>query len=94
MKIKNVFKIGVLSLACMAFMACGSKLTQANFEKITDGMSFKEVKALVGSPQQSETSTVPLLGNQITTYQYRADKAEATVVFKDEKVISKTASFR
>ncbi|MFZ5806094.1 MAG: hypothetical protein ACOY3I_02640 [Verrucomicrobiota bacterium] len=91
---KNILNIGILSLLCMTLIACGSKLTQAHFEKVTDGMNLKEVKALIGDPQQAETATIPLLGNQITKYTYRTDKAEATVVFKDEKVISKAGSFR
>lgn len=74
-------------------VACGSKLTQKNFDKIANDMNPKQVKAILGEPTSMETTTVPIVDTEITTYKYRDKYSEAEIIFRDNKVNIKTGSF-
>jgi outer membrane protein assembly factor BamE (lipoprotein component of BamABCDE complex) len=45
-----------LSIAVLTvfLVACGAKLTQDNFNKISNGMPYAEVVKLLGEPQSSD----------------------------------------
>ena len=47
MRILRSFAVAIL-LLCVA--ACGSRLSQENFDKIHEGMSQKEVREILGDP--------------------------------------------
>ena len=83
------FWVRTLSICACTLMlaACGSKLTQANFSKITNGMSQAEVTQLLGEPQSSQGGG--LLGFSASTAMWKDDKHQITVVFLNEKVTSK-----
>jgi len=42
-------------LLALLLAACGSKINQSNFDKIKDGMSEVDVKAILGSPTSSDS---------------------------------------
>jgi len=91
MKIIQALKIsGLSSLVLFLAVACG-RLTQENFNKVTNGMPVSEVKNLLGEPSKVDTATVPVLGS-ITTFTYKTEKGDATIIFRDDKVQSKLGS--
>lgn len=49
MKIQSVFAMGML----LSLLAC-SKLTQENYNKITMGMAYEEVVAVLGAPAKCD----------------------------------------
>lgn len=71
----------------MFLAACGSKLTQDNFNKISSGMPYAEVVKILGEPQKSEGGG--LLGITATTALWKDDKHQISIVFINEKVTSK-----
>jgi uncharacterized protein YycO len=81
----------VASLIVFLTVACGGKLTQENFDKVTNGMPVSEVKSLLGEPSKVDTASVPLLGT-ITTFTYETEKGKAAVILKEDKVQSKVGS--
>jgi len=84
---------GLLSLAAVLLLtACGSKLTVDNLQKVKSGMSPDEVKAILGSP--SETQSTGALGLSGTTYVYHGQSAEVTIVFLNDKVMTKEGKFQ
>jgi hypothetical protein len=69
-------------------------LTQANLDKVQNDMSPTEVQAILGAPTDSKTEPIPVVGGTQTTYTYRNDKSEVTIVFKNDKEQSKTGNFQ
>ncbi|HEY8966885.1 MAG TPA: outer membrane protein assembly factor BamE [Candidatus Methylacidiphilales bacterium] len=71
--------------------ACASKLTDENLRKVRTGMSVAEVKAILGSPDKSETSET--LGIRATTYYYKTSHGEVKISFLNDNVMVKEGAF-
>jgi len=65
----------------------GSKLTLANYNKITTGMSKAQVENILGPPTKVETKDMIIF--QKTTYRYEDGKKFAIITFKNDQVESK-----
>ncbi len=81
----------VLFAILLTLAACSGSLSRANFDKVANGMSVEEVKKLLGEPNLVETLSVPVLGTVIK-YSYKTEKGEASVIFRDNQVRSKSGS--
>ena len=68
-------------------------LTQENLNKVHNDMSQVEVRGILGEPTESKTDPIPIVGGTATTYTYRNDKSEVTIVFKNDKVQEKHGTF-
>lgn len=68
-------------------------LTQDNVDKIKDGMSSTEVKSILGSPNDSKSEPIPIVGGTKTTYVYSNDNDRVVVILKNDTVQSKEAHF-
>ena len=64
------------------------KLTQENFNKITDAMPYADVVKILGEPQSSEGGGV--LGITAGASVWKDEKHQITIVFVNEKVASKS----
>ncbi len=78
----------VILLLCLA--ACGSRLSQENFDKIHEGMSQKEVREILGEPV--DASGASLLGLSSGEAVWKDDKTTITVHFLNDKLVSKKMS--
>lgn len=76
------------SLLLALLLAACSRVTADNFEKINDGMSEQEVRALLGSPTESNSVTV--LGVSGSASRWTGRDAEVVVRFINGKVALKT----
>ena len=65
----------------------GSKLTSANYDQITLGMSKAQVEKILGSPTSAETKDMVIFKK--TTYRYEDGKKFAIITFKNDEVDSK-----
>ena len=65
----------------------GSKLTSANYDQITLGMSKAQVETILGPPTRAETKDMVIFKK--TTYRYEDGKRFAIVTFKNDEVDSK-----
>jgi outer membrane protein assembly factor BamE (lipoprotein component of BamABCDE complex) len=85
------FVITLLAII-FAFAACNAskKLTKANVDEVTEGMSKKQVESILGPPTTVDTKDFVLLKK--TTYLYAQGKESVTVIFKDDKVQSKAST--
>ena len=79
-------RIGFVLLALL--VAACSKVTADNFDKIQEGMSEPEVRALLGTPTESNSVTV--LGVSGSASRWRGGDAEIVVRFINGKVALKT----
>ena len=83
--------LAVLALALLG--ACnrnplsGSKLTSANYDQVTLGMSKAQVETILGQPTSAETKDMLIFKK--TTYRYEDGKKFAMVTFKNDEVDSK-----
>ena len=77
-------------LVLMLDSCIGKRITKANVDQVTEGMSKKQVESILGQPTSSKTED-PTIMKQ-TTYVYRQGKDTVTIVFKDDKVQSKDST--
>ncbi len=80
------------AIFCLGLFACGSKLTNANFEKINTGMSKIEVEAVLGTPTTVSSQDIPLLAT--SEYHYKQGNNEVIIIFVNDKVVSKQAQLQ
>jgi len=73
--------------ACNRNPLSGSKLTSANYDQITLGMSKAQVETILGKPTSAETKDMLIFKK--TTYRYEDGKRFAMITFKNDEVDSK-----
>ena len=87
----NVMSRFVLVLMLVFMLGCsGRRITKANVDEVTEGMSTKQVESILGRP--TSLTTEDLVVMKKTTYVYRQGKDTVTIVFKDDKVQSKDST--
>jgi outer membrane protein assembly factor BamE (lipoprotein component of BamABCDE complex) len=78
-----------LSLAGLSACAPGKRISKANVDQVTEGMSKKQVESILGPPTETDKGSV---SSNSATYVYRQGKDTVTIVFKDDKVQSKDST--
>lgn len=74
-----------LSLGCDRLS--GSKLTKANYDQVSIGMSKSQVETILGKPTSAETKDMLIFKK--TTYRYEDGQKFAMVSFKNDEVDEK-----
>jgi hypothetical protein len=97
--------LAVVIALCLSVSGCaGNKVTKANADKITTGMTEKEVSDILGAPNESAEVEVPELGGiagamlggampkkaRQSTWKHEGKTVQVT--FVDGKVVQKTAT--
>ena len=83
----------IAALLTVAIASCdhnpfsGSKLTIANYNKISPGMSKSQVEQILGKPTTIDTKEMVIFKK--TTYRYEDGKNFAIITFKNDEVDSK-----
>jgi outer membrane protein assembly factor BamE (lipoprotein component of BamABCDE complex) len=86
----------VLAVSLIAVVGCdrnplsGSKLTPANYDQITNGMTKAQVERILGSPTTTETKDMLIFKK--TTYRYEDGKKFAMITFKNDEVDGKESN--
>jgi SmpA / OmlA family. len=81
----------VAAAAGLLLLACSNqRLTRANVDQITEGMSKKQVESILGPPTNVDSKDFLLMKR--TTYVYNQPNGSVTVLFKDDKVIAKSST--
>lgn len=92
---KMVFRFVALVLV-VGLGACSPgpmQLKQENLDRVQEGMSAGQVKAILGSPTESKEEPIPVVGGTKTTYVYAAEGARIVIVLKNDAVQSKEGFF-
>lgn len=84
---KLMLCVAVLSL----LVACGSKVTAANLDKVKNDMTTAQVQDILGKPTEVKTSG--FMGLTSTTYTYKKGNSEIVITFVNDKVMTKSGSF-
>ena len=81
----------VLLAAVLTLGGCrGKRLTKANVDEVTNGMSRKQVESVLGPPTSVDSTN--LLVAKKVTYSYRQGDETVTIVFFNDQVSSKESN--
>ena len=80
----------VLMFVLMLDRCIGRRITKANVDQVTEGMSKKQVESILGQPNSSKAEEPATMKR--TTYIYRQGKDTVTILFQDDKVQSKDST--
>jgi len=80
----------VLLLALAVSCTPGKRITKANVDEVTEGMSKKQVESILSPPTSINNEDFVIMKK--TTYVYRQGKDTVTIVFKDDKVQAKDST--
>lgn len=81
----------IVTMLAFTLAACNSKrLTKANVDEVLEGMAKKQVESILGPPTTIDSKDFVVMKK--TTYVYDQGKESATIVFKDDKVVSKVST--
>jgi outer membrane protein assembly factor BamE (lipoprotein component of BamABCDE complex) len=90
--LQRITRFLLLLVLVIGLGACsGKRITKANVDEVTEGMSKKQVESILGPPSSIDNKDFIVMKK--TTYVYRQGKDSATIVFKDDKVQSKESTF-
>ena len=81
----------LLAAAVLVFGAChGKRITKANVDEVSNGMSQKEVESILGPPTSVDSTN--LLVTKKVTYTYHQGNESVTIVFFNDEVSSKESN--
>jgi hypothetical protein len=90
-------KINLIALLCGSLIAAtpgcnrdaltGSKLTLANYQQVTNGMTKAQVERIMGPPTTTETKDMLIFKK--TSYRYEDGSKFALFTFKNDELDSK-----
>jgi outer membrane protein assembly factor BamE (lipoprotein component of BamABCDE complex) len=89
--LKSISRFLLLLVLALA-VSCnpGKRITKANVDEVTEGMSKKQVESILGPPTSINNEDFVIMKK--TTYVYREGKDTVTIVFKDDKVQAKDST--
>jgi len=83
----------VVALIVTGILTACSRLTEDNLQKIHNGMTTADVKAILGEPTNSQTgSALGIISG--TTYIYHTSTSDVKITFVDDKVIATEGEFK
>ena len=88
--LQKAARLALVVLIALSLSCIGKRITKANVDQVTEGMSKKQVESILGQPTSSKSEDPTVLKQ--TTYVYRQGKDTVTIVFKDDKVQSKDST--
>jgi len=83
-------RLTLVVLIALSVSCIGKRITKANVDQVIEGMSKKQVESILGQPTLSKTEDPTIIKQ--TTYVYRQGKDTVTIIFKDDKVLSKDST--
>ena len=89
----NYLMAATVAIAIALGLAAGcsdKRITKANVDEVTEGMSKKQVESILGPPTSIDSKDFVV--SKTTTYVYRQGKDTVTIVFKDDKVTEKQST--
>ena len=89
----KIIRALLLTITAALLVTACSRLTEANLQKVQNGMTTDEVKAILGDPTSSQTgSALGIVSG--TTYVYHTDTSDVKITFVNDKVIATEGDFK
>jgi len=89
-RLQTLARLTLVVLIALSVSCIGKRITKANVDQVIEGMSKKQVESILGQPTLSKTEDPTIIKQ--TTYVYRQGKDTVTIIFKDDKVLSKDST--
>jgi SmpA / OmlA family len=86
----SISRFLLVLLLALDVSCVGRRLTKANVDEVSEGMSKKQVESILGPPTSIDNKDFILMKK--TTYVYRQGEDTVTIVFKDDKVTDKQST--
>jgi hypothetical protein len=80
-------------MATLVLVTACSRLTEDNLQMVHNGMSTADVKAILGEPTSSETSSALGIISG-TTYTYHTNASDVKITFVNDKVVATEGDFK
>ena len=88
--LKTAAALVIAAVVCVVSGCSDKRITKANVDEVTEGMSKKQVESILGPPTSIDTKDFVV--TKTATYVYRQGKDTVTIVFKDDKLQSKDST--
>ena len=89
--LRRLSRLLLMLLLVLAITGCvGRRITKANVDEVSEGMSKKQVESILGPPTELDNKDFVIMKK--TTYIYRQGKDTVTIVFKDDKLTEKQST--
>ena len=88
--LQKICRFALVVLLAVGVSCAGKRITKANVDQVSEGMSKKQVESILGPPTSLNTQDLVIMKK--TIYIYRQGKDTVTIVFKDDKVQSKDST--
>ena len=88
--LRSISRFLLLLLLTLAISCGGKRITKANVDEVSEGMSKKQVESILGPPTDIDNKDFVIMKK--TTYVYRQGQDTVTIVFKDDKVTDKQST--
>ena len=88
--LQKISRLVLIVLLVLGVSCSGKRITKANVDEVTEGMSKKQVESILGPPTTIDNKDFIVMKK--TTYVYRQGQDTVTVVFKDDKVTDKQST--
>ena len=88
--LKKFSRLFLLLLVLLSISCVGRRITKANVDEVSEGMSKKQVESILGPPTELDNKDFVIMKK--TTYVYRQGNDTVTIVFKDDKVTEKQST--
>ena len=85
-----ISRFALVLIVMLAVSCVGRRITKANVDEVSEGMSKKQVESILGPPTELDNKDFVIMKK--TTYIYRQGKDAVTIVFKDDKVTEKQST--
>jgi len=89
---KTILPKALLAGTALLLLTACSKLTEDNLQKVHNGMTTDEVKAILGAPTDTQSGSV--IGISGTTYVYHTSTSDVKITFLNDKVITTEGEFK
>lgn len=88
--IQNIFRITLVLIFTICVAGCGSKISQANFDKITTDMTHQQVEAILGKPTETSSTDIGIASGGSSTWKDKS--GTITIQYLNDKVMTKSFS--
>ncbi len=88
--LQKISRLFLVLLIFVSFSCVGRRITKANVDEVSEGMSKKQVESILGPPTELDSKDFVIMKK--TTYIYRQGKDTVTIVFKDDKLTEKQST--
>jgi outer membrane protein assembly factor BamE (lipoprotein component of BamABCDE complex) len=82
--------LGAAMLSALLVACSGQRLTPANVDEVSEGMTKKQVESILGPPSSVDARDFMMFKR--TTYTYQQSNGTVTILFKDDKVVAKSST--